>query len=165
MNVSDALEIERGIVFKQGYCKEKSLQKVVFSKDFRAGFYLKIPLIPTIYSVHLPKVANYLEFFWKKLSGQVHWHDFSRFPSFTSFGPIPCTSHDFTDFWHVSFICLDIQELVPIVPLKHAAYGNLESSSECVVKYICRHGRQTNDVLVSRHFGPIPCLFVCSRVV
>ena len=39
MNVSDALEIERGIVFKQGYCKEKSLQKVVLSRDFRAGFY------------------------------------------------------------------------------------------------------------------------------
>ena len=37
MNVSDALEIERGIVFKQGYCKEKSLQKVVLSRDFRAG--------------------------------------------------------------------------------------------------------------------------------
>ena len=58
------------------------------------------------------------------------------------FGPIICRSHDFTGFWHVSFICLDIQELVPIVPLKHAANGNLESSSECVVQYICRHGGQ-----------------------
>ena len=37
MNVSDALEIERGIVFKQGYCKEKSLQKVVLSKNFWAS--------------------------------------------------------------------------------------------------------------------------------
>ena len=59
-----------------------------------------------------------------------------------NFGPIPCKSDDFTGFWHVSFICLDIQELVPIVPLKHAANGNLESSSECVVQYICRHGGQ-----------------------
>ena len=59
MNVSDALEIERGIVFKQGYCKEKSLQKVVLSsKDFRAGFYQ--PKALALSGKNLKKVTMYI---------------------------------------------------------------------------------------------------------
>ena len=69
MNVSDALEIERGIVFKQGYCKEKSLQKVALSKEFRVGIYQ-----PT------QKLCNVFSSQWQKFEKSNHVHFITSAP-------------------------------------------------------------------------------------